>query len=353
MILQNLRPIHLASLLAITLVTSSCAGNQASNPNGQAGTGSNGSNGNASSLSGNVTIDGSSTVFPISEVVAEEFRKTNSGVQVAVGESGTGGGFKKFCAGEISLTGASRPIKPEEIEACKTGNIEYIEIPIAYDALTVAANPQNEAAKCMKVADLKKVWEPAAQGKITNWNQINPSFPDLKLSLYGPGTDSGTFDYFTKEIVGKEKDSRSDYTASEDDNTLVQGIAGDRGGLGYFGYAYYEANKEQLKAVEIDSGKGCVAPSAETVLAGTYTPLSRPIFVYASKKDLERPEVKAFTDFMLAGNSKKLISEVGYVPLPDELSTAVQKRYESGQVGSLYQGAPKGSTLKDLLAKAK
>jgi phosphate transport system substrate-binding protein len=350
MILQNLRPIHLASLVAITLVISSCAGNQASNPNGQAG---GGSNGNASSLSGNVTIDGSSTVFPISEVMAEEFRKTNSGVDVAVGESGTGGGFKKFCAGEISLTGASRPIKPEEVEACKKGNVEYIEIPIAYDALTVVASPQNEPAKCMKVADLKKVWEPAAQGKITNWKQINPSFPDLKLNLYGAGTDSGTFDYFTKEIVGKEKDSRSDYTASEDDNTLVQGVAGDKGGLGYFGYAYYEANKTQLKALEIDDGKGCVAPSAETVLNGTYTPLSRPIFVYASKKDLERPEVKAFADFMIASNNKKLIAETGYVPLPDELRAVVQKRYESGQVGSLYQGAPKGSTLKDLLAKSK
>jgi phosphate transport system substrate-binding protein len=350
MFLQNLRPVHLASLVAIALVASSCTGNQTANTNGQSGTGS---TGNASSLSGNVSVDGSSTVFPISEVMAEEFKKANSGVQVAVGESGTGGGFKKFCAGEINLTGASRPIKPEEIEACKKGNIEYIEIPIAYDALTVVANPQNEAAKCMKVAELKKVWEPAAQGKVTNWKQINPGFPDLKLNLYGAGTDSGTFDYFTEEIVGKAKDSRSDYTASEDDNTLVQGVAGDKGGLGYFGYSYYEANKDQLKAVEIDNGKGCVPPSAETVLNGTYNPLSRPIFVYASKKDLERPEVKAFADFMIASSNKKLIEETGYVPLPEELSAAVQKRYESGQVGSLYQGAPKGSTLKDLLAKSK
>jgi phosphate transport system substrate-binding protein len=334
--------------LLIGLV-SSCESGQNSN---SGTTGSPGVTSN-SQASGKVNVDGSSTVFPVSEAMAEEFQKANSGVEVSVGESGTGGGFKKFCAGEISVTGASRPIEAEEIANCQKGKIEFVEIPIAYDALTVVANPQNSAAKCFKVADLKKVWAPEAQGKVTNWKQINPAFPDLKLDLYGAGTDSGTFDYFTKVIVGKEKSSRTDYTASEDDNTLVQGVAGENGAMGYFGYAYYEQNKDKLKALEIDNGKGCVGPSPEAVLNGTYTPLSRPIFIYANQKDLAKPEVKSFVDFYLATANQKLISETGYVPLPSELATQVQTRYKGNKTGSIYVNAAKGATLKDLLSKAK
>jgi phosphate transport system substrate-binding protein len=337
----------IALFALLSALVTSCGSGQNNNAGS---TGTPDATGN-SQASGKVNVDGSSTVFPVSEAMAEEFQKANAGVEVSVGESGTGGGFKKFCAGEISVTGASRPIEAEEIANCQKSKIEFVEIPIAYDALTVVANPQNSAAKCLKVADLKKVWAPEAQGKITNWKQINPAFPDLKLDLYGAGTDSGTFDYFTKTIVGKEKSSRTDYTASEDDNTLVQGVAGENGAMGYFGYAYYEQNKDKLKALEIDNGKGCVAPSPETVLNATYTPLSRPIFIYASQKDLARPEVKSFVDFYLATANQKLISEIGYVPLPSELASQVQNRYKGNKTGSIYVNAAKGATLKDLLSK--
>lgn len=349
MLVQKKSLVAISSLAALSILVSSCNSSQSPNPGS---TGSPGATGN-SSASGKVNVDGSSTVFPISEAMAEEFKKANQAIDVSVGESGTGGGFKKFCAGEISLTGASRAIEAEEIANCDKGKVEFVEIPIAYDALSVVVNPENTAVKCLKVDELKKTWAPEAQGKVTNWNQINPSFPDLKLDLYGAGTDSGTFDYFTKVIVGKEKSSRTDYTASEDDNTLVQGVAGEKGGMGYFGYAYYETNKDKLKAVEIDSGKGCVPPSPETVLNGTYNPLSRPIFIYVSKKDLERPEVKSFVDFYLDTNSQQFIADTGYVPLPTELATQVQTRYKANKTGSIYVDAPKGATLKDLLSKAK
>jgi phosphate transport system substrate-binding protein len=237
-----------------------------------------------------VKIDGSSTVFPITEAVAEEFQKARKGtVNVTVGISGTGGGFKKFCRGETDLANASRPISKKEMEECAKSGVRYYEMPIAYDALTVMVNPQNTFIKSMTVAELKKIWEPAAQGKINSWKDVNPAWPEQKIKLYGAGSDSGTFDYFTEAIVGKAKSSRGDFTASEDDNVLVQGISGDKGALGYFGFAYYIENQKKLKAVAIDGGKGPVAPTPENVDNGTYQPLSRPIFIYVSEKSLDKP----------------------------------------------------------------
>lgn len=281
--------------------------------------------------------------------------KANPGVRVTVASSGTGGGFKKFCAGETDISNASRPIKPEEVELCKKGNIEYIELPIAYDGLSVVVNPQNNFASCLKVDELKRMWEPGAQGKITQWNQINPQFPAQKIGLYGPGTDSGTYDYFTQAVVGKEGESRGDFTASEDDNTLVQGVTADPGGIAFFGYAYYENNKEKLKLVGIDNGKGCVQPSPQTISDGTYQPLARPEFIYVKKTAATRPEVKAFVDFNYAPANQKLVTEVGYVPLPSDILTEVQARFSSGKVGSIFEGkgSQVGVTLKDLLKQEK
>ncbi len=298
-----------------------------------------------------VKVDGSSTVFPISEAMAEEFQKANPGIQVTVGVSGTGGGFKKFCAGETDISNGSRPIKESEIELCKKGGIEYIELPIAFDGLSVVVNKENNFASCLKTAELKKIWEPAAQGKINNWKQIRPGFPDTKLGLYGPGTDSGTYDYFMENIVGKKVGSRGDYTASEDDNLIVQGVSTDKGGLGFFGYAYYEENKDKLKLVEIDGGTGCVAPSTATIADGTYKPLSRPEFIYVKKEAATRPEVKAFVEYQLAAANSKLISEVGYVPMPEDIMMLVRKRFSDGTVGTVFANAPKGSKVKQLLEK--
>ncbi|MFW9260763.1 phosphate-binding protein [Nostoc sp. KVJ20] len=347
-----------APLVALAIGISSCGdNNQASNNSSPADGGATPATNTAagSNLSGKVQIDGSSTVYPISEAMAEEFQKANPGVQVTVASSGTGGGFKKFCAGETDISNASRPIKPEEVELCKKGNIEYIELPIAYDGLSVVVNPQNNFASCLKVDELKKMWEPGAQGKITQWNQINPQFPAQKIGLYGPGTDSGTYDYFTQAVVGKEGESRGDFTASEDDNTLVQGVSADQGGLAFFGYAYYENNKEKLKLVGIDAGKGCVQPSPQTIGDGTYQPLARPEFIYVKKTAATRPEVKAFVDFNYAPANQKLVTEVGYVPLPSDLLTEVQGRFNSGKVGSVFEGkgSQVGVTLKDLLKQEK
>ncbi|MBW4485264.1 MAG: PstS family phosphate ABC transporter substrate-binding protein [Tildeniella torsiva UHER 1998/13D] len=261
-----------------------------------------------------IQIDGSSTVYPISEAMAEEFMSANSGTQVTVGVSGTGGGFSKFCADELDITGASRPIKASEIEACAAAGIEYIEVPVATDALTVVVNPENDWADDMTVEQLQMLWSPDAEGTITRWNQIDPSWPNEPIDLYGPGTDSGTFDYFTETIVGEAGSSRTDYTASEDDNILVIGVSRDAGALGYFGLAYYLENQDTLKAVAING----VEPTPENVENGTYTPLSRPIFVYVKKSSLEsRPEVRAFVEFMLE-NSTELVPEVGYVPLSEQ-----------------------------------
>jgi phosphate transport system substrate-binding protein len=306
----------------------------------------------ASDLTGSVLVDGSSTVFPISEAMAEEFMKANPGVRVTVGVSGTGGGFKKFCAGETDISNASRPIKQEEIDLCAQNGIEYVEVPVAYDGLTVVINPANEFATCLTVDELKKMWEPAAQGKITRWNQIRPDFPDAPLGLYGPGTDSGTYDYFTAAIVGEEGESRGDYTASEDDNVLVQGVASDPNGLGFFGLAYYEENQEKLKAVDIDGGNGCVTPTPESVADGTYVPLSRPEFIYVKASSLDNPAVAAFARFQIDPANAGLIEEVGYVPLPAEVEDLVSKRIDERKTGSVFNGGSAvGLKLADLLAK--
>jgi len=303
----------------------------------------------APALSGNVEIDGSSTVFPISEAVAEEFGKEQKNVKVTVGVSGTGGGFKRFCAGETDISDASRPIKSgagSEAETCATAKIDYIEIPVSYDGLSVVVNPANDWAKCMTVPELKKLWEPAAEGKVTRWNQIRPEWPDQQIKLYGPGTDSGTFDYFTEAINGKEDASRGDFTASEDDNILVTGIAGDKYALGYFGLAYLVENQGKIKGVEVDGGKGCVAPTVKTVEDGTYAPLSRPLFIYVKKDSVAKPQVKAFIDFYLA-NAGKLASEVGYVKFPDTFYAKIKSIWAAGTTGSIFSG--KSGTVASIL----
>src|SRR4030043_2296644 len=297
-----------------------------------------------------IKIDGSSTVYPITEAVAEEFQKHMKGaVKVTVGISGTGGGFKKFSRGETDISDASRPITKKEIDACKEAGIDYIELPVAYDGLAVMVNPKNNWVTSMTVADLKKIWEPEAEGKVSKWNQVNPAWPDTPLKLYGPGVDSGTFDYFTEAIVGKSRSSRGDFTASEDDNVLVQGIASDRGGLGFFGYAYYAENPDKLKLVGIDAGKGAVLPSLQTVMDGTYAPLSRPIFIYFNKKSMERPEVKEFVEFYLK-NAPKLVKQVKYVPLPDRAYKLAELRFAKKVTGTVFGGEAKiGMRIEDLL----
>ncbi len=296
-----------------------------------------------------IKIDGSSTVFPVTEAVAEEFQKQPGAAKVTVGISGTGGGFRKFCAGETDIQNASRPILQREIDTCKANGISYIELPVAYDALSVVVSPQNDWASSMTVAELKKMWEPAAQGTITKWSQVRSGWPDAPLALFGAGPDSGTFDYFTEAIVGRSKSSRTDYTGSEDDNVLVQGVSRDKNALGYFGVAYYVANKSRLKAVAIDNGKGPVLPSNETVINGTYQPLSRPIFIYVKASSASKPEVKSFVEFYMR-NSVKLVGEVGYVPLPERAYTIGLGRFRAGRRGSIFGGKEKiGLTIEDLL----
>jgi phosphate transport system substrate-binding protein len=299
-----------------------------------------------------VRIDGSSTVFPVTEAVAEEFQKAKKGkIRVTVGISGTGGGFKKFCRGETDIQDASRPILKPEMEDCKKAGIEYIELPVAFDALTVVINPKNNWSATMTVAELKKMWEPSAQGKVTNWNQINAKWPKAPLKLFGAGADSGTFDYFTEAIMGKAKSSRGDFTASEDDNVLVQGVANDLNALGFFGYAYYAENTKRLKAVAIDNGKGGVAPSEKTVLGGTYQPLSRPIYIYVSRKSLAKPAVREFAEFYLK-HAPTLVKEIKYVPLPEKLYALSVSRLKTGKLGTAFAGhADVGVTIDDLMKK--
>jgi phosphate transport system substrate-binding protein len=299
-----------------------------------------------------IQIDGSSTVFPITEAVAEEFQKAKRGaVKVTVGIAGTGGGFKKFCRGETDISDASRPILKQEMDTCKQSNVQYIEIPVAYDALTVMVNPKNDWVKVLTIADLKKMWEPAAQGKVTSWNHVRSEWPNAPLKLFGPGADSGTFDYFTEAIVGKAKSSRGDFTASEDDNVLVQGIANDKNALGYFGFAYYIENQKRLKAVPIDGGKGAVAPSPKTVEDGTYQPLSRPIFIYISKKSLDRPEVREFVEFYLK-NASQLVKQVKYISLPQSAYTTGLDHLKKGKIGTVFGGQPEvGIKIDELLKR--
>jgi phosphate transport system substrate-binding protein len=298
-----------------------------------------------------IKIDGSSTVFPVAEAFAEEFQIQNRGkVRVTVGMSGTGGGFKKFCRGETDMSNASRPILAEEMEACRKAGIKYIKLPVAFDALTVVVNPANKWVKSMTVADLKKIWEPAAQGRITNWKQVRPEYPAEKLMLFGPGADSGTFDYFTEAVTGKSKSSRGDYTASEDDNTLVQGVENNKNAIGYFGFAYYAAHKDKMRAVPIDGGKGPVEPSLANVTNGTYNPLSRPLFIYVKESSMNRPEVRQFVQFMMTKGGP-LVSEVGYLPLPKSAYDLAWKHFNDKKLGTVFGGHPKvGVTVEQLLA---
>jgi phosphate transport system substrate-binding protein len=299
-----------------------------------------------------VRIDGSSTVFPITEAVAEEFQITTR-IKTTVGISGTGGGFKKFCRGEVDMTQASRPILHEEMEACKAAGIEYIELPIAYDALTVVINPQNDFVTSMTVDELKKMWGPEAQNVIKSWNQVNPAWPDRPLKLFGAGSDSGTFDYFTEAIMGKAKSSRGDFTASEDDNVIVKGVAGDIGAIGYFGFAYFAENQQAIKAVPIvaKAGGEAVSPSEENVRNGSYQPLSRPLFIYVNAASAEAPEVKSFVDYYLE-HSTELIQEVKFIPLPDNEVTAVIEHWQARKTGTGFGGEPEvGVKIEDLLKR--
>lgn len=299
-----------------------------------------------------VKVDGSSTVYPITEAVAEEFQKAKkNAVKVTVGISGTGGGFKKFCRGETDISDASRPILEKEMADCRAAGIKYVELPIAFDALTVVINPKNDL-KQITPAELKTMWAPEAQGKITSWHQVNPAWPDKPLKLFGPGADSGTFDYFTEAVVGKAKSSRGDFTASEDDNVLVQGVSRDAGALGYFGYAYYAENKDKLKAVPVVNSKGqAVLPSLDNVMNGSYEPLSRPIFIYINVKSIDRPEVKEFVEFYLK-EAASLVKEVKYVPLaPAEYKHALDN-FGKRKTGTAFGGQPEiGVQVMDLLKR--
>ena len=301
-----------------------------------------------------VKIDGSSTVYPITEAVAEEFQKAKkNAIKVTVGISGTGGGFKKFCRGETDFSNASRPIKSSEMADCKAAGVEYIEMPIAFDALTVVINPKNTFLKQATVEELKKLWEPAAQGVVMKWNQVNPAWPDAPVKLFGAGADSGTFEYFTEAIVGKAKSSRGDFTASEDDNVLVQGVSRDVNALGYFGYAYYAENTSRLKALPIVSPKTgqAVAPSAANVENASYQPLSRPIFVYVKVASLLKPEVREFVDFYMK-NASALVKEVKYVPLPKSAYEANLKHVNELKKGTVFGGHNEiGITIEDLLKR--
>jgi len=301
-----------------------------------------------------IAIDGSSTVFPISEAMAEEFQK-KSGTRVTVAASGTGGGFKKLCAKEIAIAGASRPIKPSEVDACKASGVESIELPIAFDGIAVVVNPKNTWVDKMSVEELKKLWAPEAQGKVKTWADVRKGWPKEEIHLFGAGVDSGTYDYFTKAIVGEEHKSRGDYTSSEDDNVLVKGISTDKLALGFFGFAYYEENKDALKLVPIDdgvkeNGEAPVLPSRETIEKGSYQPLSRPIFIYVNSEAAGRKEVQGFVDYFL-GEGSKLINEVGYIALPAEAYKHAQARFAARTPGSIFAGAGSkvGVTVTDIL----
>ena len=308
--LKSKRSSFATALFATALLVASCGSNNQSSE--QAG---------EQKLSGSVSIDGSSTVYPVSEAVAEEFLKMHPKVKVTVGLSGTGGGFKKFGRGDTDINDASRPIKQEEIEMCNSNNIHYTDVQIGFDGLSVVINPQNDFVKDITVAELKKMWEPEAQGKIKRWNQIRPEWPNEEFHLYGPGVESGTYDYFTEAIVGKSHSSRGDYTASEDDNVLVQGVSTDKNALGFFGFAYFEENQDKLKLVPVDDGKdengaGAILPSIETVKNKTYSPLSRPLFIYINSTAVKRKEVETFVNFYI-DNAGQLTKEVGYIPMTD------------------------------------
>lgn len=306
-----------------------------------------------SATKGTIQIDGSSTVHPITDAIAKKYLETRGQqTQIDVKISGTGGGFKKFCAGETDISNASRPILAKEMEACNQGGVRYIELPIAFDALTIVVNPQNTWAKDITIDELKKIWEPAAQGKVTNWKQVRAGYPDRPLKLFGPGADSGTYDYFTEVVTGSDGGSRTDFTGSEDDEVIAQGVEKDANALGYFGYAYYEQNKVRLRALPVNSGKGIVEPSRETVEKAQYQPFSRPLFIYVNAKAAqEKPEIREFVTFYLE-NASNLVNSVGYVPLPDEGYRLSFVHFQRGKVGTVFGGTPQPNlTIAELLRK--
>lgn len=307
----------LVFILSIALVLGACGNKKEKQENTD-----------SAKLSGTISIDGSSTVFPVTEAVAEEFRAVQPDVKVTIGVSGTGGGFQKFSRGETNLSNASRPIKDKEIAACKENNINYLELEVAYDGLAVLVNPENTWVDSFTVEELKMIWEPAAQGKIMKWNQIRAEWPNEEIHLFGPGVASGTYDYFTEAVVGKSGSSRGDFTASEDDHVLVQGIAGDKYSLGFFGLAYYTENKDKLTLIGVHNGEEVVKPSLETVSNGTYKPLSRPLFVYVNSTSVKHPEVVEFVNFYI-DNAGELSEDVGYIPLPAELYTKQKENFKS------------------------
>ena len=345
--IMNTKLILAASCVATAVFVTACGGGSTN----QSGVGT------SQLASAIIAIDGSSTVYPITEAVAEEFQKANTNDRVTVGISGTGGGFKRFCAGETDISDASRPITKGEDDACAAKGIKYVELPVAYDGLAVLVNPKNTWVDHFTVAELKKIWAPDSQGKVVKWSQVRAGWPDRELHLFGPGTASGTYDYFTEAINGKQGASRGDYTASEDDNVLVQGVSTDEGGLGYFGYAYYEQNKNKLKLIPVDdgrddNGKGPILASPDTVRDGTYQPLSRPLFIYPKTTALDRPEVKGFVEYYLK-EGPSLVEQVGYIQLGDRGYELVRARFAKRPTGSLFsQGGPRvGMTIEQLLSR--
>jgi phosphate transport system substrate-binding protein len=289
-------------------------------------------------LSGRITVDGSSTVLPISRAVGEAFHAAHTGVEVSVARSGTGGGFRKFCAGQLDVSAASRPINAAESRDCVANHVAFVELPVAFDSLSVVVNRKNTFVECLTVVELKKIWEPAADKRVMRWNQVRASFPDQPLTLFGPGEDSGTYDYFTLAIDGAERSSRKDYASNDDGNVLAAGVTADANALGYFGYAYYAAHKDALRALAIDSGHGCVAPSDQTVEDTTYQPLARPMFIYVSDAAVARPEVHEFARFYVDPDNAHFARDVGYVPLPTATLLTIQRRLEQSTMGSVFGG---------------
>ncbi len=340
--------VSLAAMIGLTACGGSPTTPQAGSPSSPTAT--NAAN-TATVTTNQILVDGSSTVYPISEEAALEYEFGKQGTPgIKVQFSGTSGGFKKFCAGETDISNASRPIKKAEMALCKANGVEYIEIPVAYDALTIVVHPSNTWVDSITIDELKKVWEPEAEGTITKWSQVRSGWPDRPLMLFGPGKDSGTFDYFTEAVVGKSGSSRKDYEDSEDDNVLARGVKRNPDALAYFGYAYYEENEKSLKAVPVDSGKGAVLPSNTTVIDGSYAPLARPLFIYVSKKSLtNKPELKAFVEFYIL-NAETIAKTVGYTPLPDEAYALALEHFKQGKVGTVFNGEAKpGMTIETLL----
>ena len=301
---------------------------------------------------GTTDIDGSSTVFPISEAMVEDWGDSIGGsARLVIGISGTGGGFKKFCAGDIDINDASRPIKASEVEKCADEGVEFIELPVAIDGLTVGVNPDNDFVECVTVDELHTMWQPEAEGEINSWNQVRDEWPDENLRLYGPGVDSGTFDYFTETVNGEAQASRGDFTSSERDNVLVQGIAGDKGSLGYFGYSYFVENQDKLKMVGVDAGAGCVYPTDETINNGTYAPLSRPLFIYVRKESWAKQDVKDFVSYYVSYERADLLKELGFVPFPEVVHDLVLDRFQRGLTGTIFGGEnPQHGSVEEILS---